>query len=114
MGVYIENLICWMLWFRSVVGVCVDFYCFNVKSDNVVNLGWVIVSIVNFKFVLIFGLWSDMEFYVNVGDGFYSNDVCGMMLMFDFKIGNLVDKVFVLVCFKGFEFGVCILLLLGL
>ena len=105
-GVYAENATRWAPWFRTVVGARADTYRFDVKSDNAANSGKVAASIANPKLALIFGPWSETEFYINAGGGFHSNDARGTTLTVDPKSGTPADKVPALVRSKGYEIGV--------
>ena len=113
-GVYAENATRWTPWFRTVAGVRADSYRFNVKSDNPANSGKVTASIANPKLGLIFGPWSQTEFYVNLGGGFHSNDARGTTLTVDPKTGDPADKVPALVRAKGMELGLRTALVPGL
>ena len=113
-GVYAENATRWTPWFRTVVGARADTYRFDVKSDNAANSGRVTASIANPKLALIFGPWSNTEFYVNAGGGFHSNDARGTTLTADPKSGAPADKVPALVRSKGYELGVRTSMLPGL
>ena len=113
-GVYAENATRWTPWFRTVAGVRADSYRFNVKSDNPANSGKVTASIANPKLGLIFGPWSQTEFYVNLGGGFHSNDARGTTLTVDPKTGDPADKVPALVRAKGIELGLRTALVPGL
>ena len=105
-AVYAENATRWTPWFRTVLGARADTYRFDVKSDNAANSGRATASIANPKLALIFGPWSNTEFYVNAGGGFHSNDARGTTLTVDPKSGAAADKVPPLVRSRGFEFGV--------
>ncbi len=113
-GVYAENATRWTPWFRTVAGVRADSYRFNVKSDNPANSGKVTASIANPKLGLIFGPWSQTEYYVNLGGGFHSNDARGTTLTVDPKTGDPADKVPALVRAKGIELGMRMALVPGL
>ena len=113
-SVYAENATRWTPWFRTVVGARADTYRFDVKSDNAANSGRVTASIANPKLALIFGPWSNTEFYVNAGGGFHSNDARGTTLTVDPKSGVPADKVPALVRSKGYELGVRTSMLPGL
>ena len=105
-GVYAENSTRWTPWFRTVLGARADTYRFDVKSDNAANSGKVTATIANPKVALIFGPWSNTEFYVNAGGGFHSNDARGTTATVDPKGGGPADKVPPLVRSKGYELGV--------
>ena len=106
LGLYFDNTTQWTDKFRSVTGVRVDTFSFNVNSNNPVNSGTSSASKVSPKLNLIFGPWSKTEFYASNGVGFHSNDARGTTLKQDPKTGNPADKVPPLVRSKGLELGV--------
>ena len=79
---------------------------FKVQSDLAANSGKVTATMANPKLGLIFGPWSNTEFYVNAGGGFHSNDARGTTASVDPKSGAPADKVPALVRLKGYELGV--------
>ena len=105
-GIYAENSTRWAPWLRTVLGARADTYRFDVKSDNAANSGKVTATIASPKLALIFGPWSDTEFYVNAGGGFHSNDARGTTATVDPKSGGAAEKVPPLVRSKGYEVGV--------
>ena len=105
-GVYAENATRWADKFRTVVGARADFYRFKVRSDNIENSGTVTDRIVNPKLSLIFGPWSQTEYYVNLGGGFHSNDARGTTIGVDPKSGERAEKESPLVRSRGYEVGV--------
>ena len=105
-GIYAQNSIRWTPWFRTVLGARADTYRFDVKSDNAANSGKVTATIANPKIALIFGPWSNTEFYVNAGGGFHSNDARGTTATLDPKGGGPAEKVPPVVRSKGYELGV--------
>jgi hypothetical protein len=74
---YFETREQWTSWFRTIAGVRVDVFNFNVDSNRSVNSGNVTDAIASPKLSLIFGPWVDTEFYANGGLGFHSNDARG-------------------------------------
>ena len=58
------------------------------------------------KLSLIFGPWSETEFYLNAGAGFHSNDARGTVISVDPKSGDRADRVPGLVRAKGAEAGI--------
>ena len=105
-GVYAENATRWADKFRTVAGARADFYRFKVRSDNIENSGTVTDRIVNPKLSLIFGPWSQTEYYVNLGGGFHSNDARGTTIGVDPKSGERAEKESPLVRSRGYEVGV--------
>ena len=106
LGLYFDNTTQWTEKFRSVAGVRVDTFSFNVKSNNPANSGDASASKVSPKLNLIFGPWNKTEFYASNGVGFHSNDARGTTLTQDPKTGNAAEKVPPLVRSKGLELGV--------
>ena len=104
-GLYAENSTRWLPWFRTVLGARVDTYRFKVQSDLAANSGTATATIANPKLGLIFGPWSNTEFYINAGGGFHSNDARGTTVTIDPKSGLPADKVPALVRSKGYELG---------
>ena len=105
-GIYAENATRWADKFRTVAGARADFYRFKVRSDNIENSGTVTDRIVNPKLSLIFGPWSQTEYYVNLGGGFHSNDARGTTIGVDPKSGERAEKESPLVRSRGYEVGV--------
>jgi hypothetical protein len=112
---YIENLTRWTNKFRTLVGLRGDRYRFKVDSDNAANSGTSNNGLGSPKLNLIFGPWSQTEYYVNMGEGFHSNDARGTTITVDPKDPTAsVDKVSGLVRSKGYELGVRTSLVEGL
>jgi hypothetical protein len=105
LGVYVEAATRWNDWFRTVAGVRADDYRFDVRSDLAANSGKANDRIANPSLNLIFGPWALTEFYVNMGDGFHSNDARGTLTTVDPKSGEAADKVPGLVRSHGLELG---------
>lgn len=76
-GIYAENVTQWLAKFRTIAGLRFDSYRFNVNSSIVGDSGKVTDHITSPKLSLIFGPWSDTEYFVNYGRGFHSNDARG-------------------------------------
>ena len=55
---------------------------------------------------LAFGPWKQTDFYVNLGNGFHSNDARGTLTTIDPRSGEAADKVPGLVRSHGMELGV--------
>ena len=104
-GVFVENATKWTSWFRTVAGLRGDSYRFTVKGDNLDNAGTATATMVNPKLSLVFGPWSNTEFYMNAGSGFHSNDARGTTIKFDPRTGDAVNRVTPLVRSKGAELG---------
>jgi hypothetical protein len=102
---YFETREEWTPWFRSIAGVRVDVFNFNVDSNLPENSGNVTDAIASPKLSLIFGPWADTEGYVNGGLGFHSNDARGTTTHVDPGSGQPVDPVDPLVRTYGAEVG---------
>lgn len=76
-GIFVENKTQWTDKFRTVVGARADSFNVNVNSDTAVNSGAVSATKVSPKVNLIFGPFSNTEFYGSGGYGFHSNDARG-------------------------------------
>ena len=113
-GVWFDNTVRWTPTFRTVAGLRADRYQFGVNSDLAANSGKRNASIVSPKLNLIFGPWAKTEFYVNLGNGFHSNDARGTVISIDPKTGDAADRVTPLARAKGYELGVRTSLLPGL
>lgn len=77
-GPYLENRIQWFEKFRSVLGVRLDYFHFDVDSDLPGNSGIDDDVIVSPKGSLVFGPWVQTELYLSGGLGFHSNDARGV------------------------------------
>jgi hypothetical protein len=74
-GIYWENKIQWAEKLRSVVGLRGDVQYFDVTSlVTASNSGTASKFLPSPKLSLIFGPWSNTEFYVQAGFSFHSND----------------------------------------
>ncbi|HET6515751.1 MAG TPA: TonB-dependent receptor [Thermodesulfovibrionales bacterium] len=108
-GLYFENSLQWFEKFRTVAGIRGDFYHFKVASDNPANSGTKNDSIASPKLNMIFGPWVKTEFFINLGEGFHSNDARGTTITVVPGTGvdaNLpAQKVTPLVRSKGYETG---------
>jgi hypothetical protein len=113
-GVWFDNTIRWTPTFRTVAGLRADSYQFDVASDLAANSGKRNASIASPKLNLIFGPWAKTEFYVNLGQGFHSNDARGTVIKVDPKSGDAVDQVTPLARSTGYELGLRTALLPGL
>ncbi len=105
-GVYFENATRWAEKFRTVAGIREDAYRFDIASNISANSGKHKDAKASPKLSLIFGPWSKTEFYVNLGEGFHSNDARGTTIMVDPKNGDPANKVTPLVRSRGQELGV--------
>src|SRR5712671_4282734 len=104
-GLYYLNSITWTPWLRSLAGLRADWYGARVKSDNPLNSGAVNASLASPKLGLVLGPWSDVEYFLNYGYGFHSNDARGATLTVDPATGAPTARVTPLVRAKGGEIG---------
>ena len=106
-GLFAENSTQWTSWFRSLAGVRVDHYNFDVIANNIpVNTGQTDATRTSPKLSLIFGPWYKTEFFINGGYGFHSNDARGTVIKVDPQTLAPVEPVTPLVQTQGAEFGV--------
>lgn len=104
-GLYLEANSRWHPLFRTVLGVRGDALTFNVESDREVNSGTANAAIVSPKGSLIFTPYSALEFYLNGGLGFHSNDARGTTITIDPATGESAAAVDPLVRSRGAEIG---------
>lgn len=104
-GVYGENSTRWSRWLRTVAGLRADAYRFDVRSDRAANSGTASDHLLSPSLSVIAGPWRDTEAYVNLGNGFHSNDARGTTITVDPKTGEPADKVTPLVRSRGLELG---------
>lgn len=104
-SVYGENSTRWSRWLRTVAGLRADAYRFDVRSDRAANSGTASDHLLSPSLSVIAGPWRDTEAYVNLGNGFHSNDARGTTITVDPKTGEPADKVTPLVRSRGLELG---------
>ena len=104
-GVYGENSTRWSRWLRTVAGLRADAYRFDVRSDRAANSGKASDHLFSPSLSVIAGPWRDTEAYINIGNGFHSNDARGTTITVDPKTGEVADKVTPLVRSRGLELG---------
>lgn len=90
-GVFASNTTRWTEWFRTIAGVRMDRYSFDVISDNPANSGKADATIASPKLSAIFSPIKNAELYLNWGRGFHSNDARGIVQSIDPKTGLSVD-----------------------
>ncbi len=103
---YVENKVQWADKFRTIFGLRMDYYYFDVDSDLSANSGTRDDVIVSPKGSLIFGPWAKTEYYLSAGLGFHSNAGRGVTQHVDPKTGDTVEPADPLVRTKGAEIGV--------
>jgi hypothetical protein len=92
MALYAENTVQWRDWLRTVLGVREDLFGFAVK-DKMLNAngscdlrsdplgcdsGEHRASIFSPKFALALGPWAKTTYFIDLGDGYHSNDARGV------------------------------------
>jgi outer membrane receptor protein involved in Fe transport len=105
-AIYAENETHWTESFRSLAGLRLDRYHFNVDSNLPENSGSRSAGIGSPKLSLIAGPWNKTEYFLNYGEGFHSNDGRGTTTHVDPSTGDPVDPVTPLVRAIGTEIGV--------
>ena len=76
-GGFAQNETQWTPWLRTLAGVRVDGYRFDVDAGEPANSGTDGAGLVSPKGGVVFGPWRGTELYVNGGFGFHSNDARG-------------------------------------
>ncbi len=105
-GLFAENTIAWTPWLRSVAGLRIDRFQWDVRGEPAQNSGRSSASLVSPKFSLIMGPWARTEFFANTGRGFHSNDGRATVIRVDPRTGEPVASVPGLVRTLGSEIGV--------
>jgi outer membrane receptor protein involved in Fe transport len=102
---FAQNEMAWTPWLRTLAGIRVDGYRFNVDAGDPENGGTRSAGIVSPKGGVIIGPFNGTEFYANAGLGYHSNDARGTTITRDPRTGEPVDAVTPLVRAKGAEVG---------
>jgi outer membrane receptor protein involved in Fe transport len=105
-ALYAENQTQWASWLRSIAGMRVDTFHNQVASNIAENSGSRSAGIGSPKLSLVFGPWQKTEYFVNLGEGYHSNDARGTTTHVDPNTGAAVDPATPLVRAKGAEVGV--------
>jgi hypothetical protein len=106
MAGYAQNETSWSPRLRTLAGIRVDGYRFDVDARDAVNSGIVHAGIVSPKGGVVVGPFAGTEFYANAGFGFHSNDARGATIARDPSSGEAVEPVTPLVRARGAELGV--------
>ncbi|MGP8004109.1 MAG: TonB-dependent receptor [Smithella sp.] len=72
-AIYFQNTFHWLEKFHTEAGIRGDFLQINDEAKTA-NSGNTSGAIASPKLNLIFGPWAKTEFYINMGEGFHSND----------------------------------------
>lgn len=111
---YVQDRIQWAPWLRTTAGVRADLYHFDVHSDIHLNSGQDNDGAVSPKLSVVLSPVEKLEFYLNAGLGFHSNDARGTTIKVDPKTGDRVDTVDAIVPARGADVGVRTTLVPGL
>jgi hypothetical protein len=103
---YAQTETAWAPWLRTLAGMRVDGYRFNVDSIDRFNGGAASAGLVSPKGGAVIGPFHGTELYANAGLGFHSNDARGATITRDPATGEPADRVTPLVRATGTEFGV--------
>ncbi|MQA40945.1 TonB-dependent receptor [Rugamonas aquatica] len=104
-ALYVENNTRWNAALRTVAGVRLDSYRFDVRSSLAANSGKASDHLASPSLSVIYGPWQTAELYANIGNGFHSNDARGATIQIDPKTGEAAGKVSPLVRSRGMELG---------
>ena len=102
---YFQNDTAWTPWLRTLAGVRVDGYRFDVEAGEPANSGTDYAGLASPKFGAVIGPFDGTEFYVNAGLGFHSNDARGATITIDPATGDAAERVTPLARAKGAELG---------
>ncbi len=82
-GVYAELDVRWSDTFRSIFGARLDYFDFDVMAGLPANGGSGQDALLSPKLSLVFGPWHETEYFLNIGQGFHSNDARGVTIAVD-------------------------------
>ena len=92
---YYAGDVLWSPRLRTILGLRYDYYDFDVDGDDPRNSGSDNDSLWSPKFSGIYTAGDNVEFYLNAGKGFHSNDARGATIRFDPKSGEFTRFVHV-------------------
>ena len=104
-GTFAQNETAWTPWLRTLAGVRVDGYRFDVDAGVRENAGTDYAGLISPKGGAVFGLFAKTELYVNAGLGFHSNDARGATIAMDPVSGGPARRVTPLARATGAEVG---------
>src|ERR1700730_17564489 len=106
-GVFAQQTAHWSDWCKTIIGIRGDFYAACVNADLRANSGHPVAFVPGPKGSIIFGPFEKTEFYMNIGQGFHSNDVRGVTIKVEpaNPINRLQPATF-LVPTQGAEIGI--------
>ena len=106
---YVQSAIRLTPWLRTIGGLRFDNYVFDVNSDNAANSGTASANIAQPKLSFVAGPFAKTEYFLNLGQGFHSNDGRGTTATqsYDPRTGvtTPIDKVTPLVATRGADLG---------
>ena len=103
---YVSEGVAWTPKFRTTLGLRADHFDFDVRSSLAANSGTASDSILSPKLTMVFGPWAGTEVFVNLGEGFHSNDARGTTITVDPADGvTPAERVNPLVKARGGEVG---------
>jgi hypothetical protein len=82
-GFYVQQVVRWTNWMRTITGIRYDRYAGRVESDFAPNSGRANDGIVSPKAGIVFGPFNKTEFFITGGEGFHSNDLRGVTITLD-------------------------------
>ena len=105
-GAFAQNETTWAPWLRTLAGLRVDGYRFDVDAGDARNSGIETAGLVSPRGGAAIGPWNGTELYVNAGTGFHSNDARGATIRVDPTSGEPASRVTPLARARGAEVGV--------
>jgi outer membrane receptor protein involved in Fe transport len=103
---FAQNETEWTEWLRTLAGVRVDGYRFDVDAGERVNSGTRYAGLASPKIGAVIGPWKGTEFYANGGYGYHSNDARGATITVDPVSGAPAARVTPLARASGAEIGI--------
>ncbi len=82
-GFYVQQVVRWTDWMRTIAGLRYDRYAGKVESDFAPNSGRARDGVTSPKAGIVFGPFNRTEFFANIGEGFHSNDLRGVTITTD-------------------------------
>ena len=104
-GAYAQNDTAWTAWLRTLAGVRIDGYRFDVTAGEPANSGTDHASLASPKVGAVIGPFAGTEVYLNAGYGFHSNDARGATIAVDPATGDAAERVTPLARARGAEVG---------
>jgi outer membrane receptor protein involved in Fe transport len=106
LGLFYESTVQWNEWVRTIAGLRTDYYRARVDSRLEANSGTSRDHVTSPKLNFVFGPFNHTEYFLNLGQGFHSNDARGTTITVDPATGDPAEKVKPLVKTRGEELGV--------